>query len=293
MVSHVGSSLRQLDGILCNSHVVSVPLSSEGVTVVDETLSSVDGHLLSADKVAWSVVLLFLQGHSWAVGEDGSLSQLLLLQKHGEGVLTRVLLVDLFDLNLAIREVVTENIVLVTSINGLVLPENVEVEDLSVVVEEGLKSFVWSSTFQLHFDVVLELSLVRWGLLEVDHGSGVSEEILRVALGLSESDSLVGVESSGELVAVNNSEDSGVDIEVDANVEVSPGVVFALIIRQRELVSLEEYSLWHSGVLNLGLEDVDGVVIEEVVDSALARSEVLVGVLHDGLDEVGVKDQDL
>ena len=58
-------------------------------------------------------------------------------------------------------------------------------------------------------------------------------------------------------------------------------------------MSLEENSLWHSGVLNLRLEDVDGVVIEEVVDSALARSEVLVGVLHDGLDEISVKDQDL
>ena len=142
------------------------------------------------------------------MGQNWSLSQLLLLQKHGEGVLTRVLLVDLLDLNLTIRKVVTEDIVLVTSINGLVLPENVEVEDLSVVVEEGLESLVWSSTFQLHFDVVLELSLVRWGLLEVDHGSGVSEEILRVALGLAESDALVGVESSSELVAVDNSEDS-------------------------------------------------------------------------------------
>jgi len=121
----------------------------------------------------------------------------------------------------------------------------------------------------------------------------VSEQILRVAFGLAESDALIGVESSGELVAVDNSEDSSVDIEVHADVEVSPGVVLALVMGQWELVSLQENSLRHSGVLNLGLEDVDGVVIEEVVDSALARSEVLVGVLHDGLDEVGVKDQDL
>ena len=121
----------------------------------------------------------------------------------------------------------------------------------------------------------------------------MSEQILRVAFWLSKSDALVGIESPGELVAVDDSEDSSVDIEVDSNVEVSPVVVLALIMGQWELVSLQENTLGHSGVLNLGLEDVDGVIIEEVVDSALARSEVLVGVLDHGLNEVGVKDQDL
>jgi len=50
------------------------------------------------------------------VGEDGSLGKLLFLQKHGEGVLTRVLLVDLLDLDLTIRKIVTENVVFVSTI---------------------------------------------------------------------------------------------------------------------------------------------------------------------------------
>ena len=61
--------------------------------------------------------MLFLQGHSWAVGKDGGLGKLLLFQEHWEGVLTRVLLVDLLDFDFAIREVVTENVVLVSAID--------------------------------------------------------------------------------------------------------------------------------------------------------------------------------
>ena len=85
----------------------------------------------------------------------------------------------------------------------------------------------------------------------------------------------------------------GTDIEVHADVEVSPGIVLALVMGQWELVSLQENSLGHSGVLNLGLEDVNGVVIEEVVDSALARSEVLVGVFDDWFLEISEEAESL
>jgi hypothetical protein len=56
-------------------------------------------------------------------------------------------------------------------------------------------------------------------------------------------------------------------------------------------MSLQEGSLWDARVLNLGLINVDGVVFEEVVDDALAGSEVLVGVLDDWLDEEGVENE--
>lgn len=135
--------------------------------------------------------------------------------------------------------------------------------------------------------------MIGWGLLVVDHSSGVSEEILRVAFVLAKGNSLVGVESSGEVVTIYDSEHSGIDVEVDSNVEMSPGVVLALIIGQWQLVSFQENSLGHSRILNLRFKDVDGVIVEEIVDSALAGSEVFVGVLHNWLDEVGIKDQDL
>lgn len=97
-----------------------------------------------------------------------------------------------------------------------------EAEHLSVVVEETLKGFVWSSTFQLHLNVVFHFGLI-WGcLFEVDHGSGVSEEIFWVCLRSTKRDTLIGKETLGEIITVNNSENSLVDIEVDANIEIRP-----------------------------------------------------------------------
>lgn len=116
MVSYIGSGLGELHWLLCNSHVVLVPLAGECVTIVDETLSSVDGYFLSTDKVSGGIELLFLEGHSWAVSKNGSLGELHLLQKHGEWVLTRVLLIDFLDLNLAVRKIVSDNEVLITAI---------------------------------------------------------------------------------------------------------------------------------------------------------------------------------
>jgi hypothetical protein len=51
--------------------------------------------------------------------------------------------------------------------------------------------------------------------------------------------------------------------------------------------------LGNTRVLNLWLEDMDGVIIEEVVDSALSGSEVFIWVFNNWLDEKGVKDKDL
>ena len=58
-------------------------------------------------------------------------------------------------------------------------------------------------------------------------------------------------------------------------------------------MALQEDALGNARVFDLGLEDVDGVVVEEVVDSALAGSEVFVGVFNDGLDEISVENEDL
>jgi hypothetical protein len=58
-------------------------------------------------------------------------------------------------------------------------------------------------------------------------------------------------------------------------------------------VSLQENTLRDTRVFNLWLEDMDGVVIEEVVDSALSRSEVFIWVFNNWFDEKGIKDKDL
>ena len=58
-------------------------------------------------------------------------------------------------------------------------------------------------------------------------------------------------------------------------------------------LSLEESTLHGATVDHFGLYDQDRSVLKEVVDYEFSDSEVLVGVLHNGLNEVGVKDQDL
>ena len=121
----------------------------------------------------------------------------------------------------------------------------------------------------------------------------MSEQILRVALLGAEDDTLVGIESPGEVIAVDNSENSLVDVEVDANVEVLPNVVFGLVLWVRQLVSLQEDSLRDTGVLDSWLDDVDGVVIKVVVDDALPDSVVLVSVFDNWLLEVSVEAKDL
>jgi hypothetical protein len=54
-------------------------------------------------------------------------------------------------------------------------------------------------------------------------------------------------------------------------------------------VSLQEDALWDTRVLNSWLNDVDGVVIEVVIDDALPQSVVLVGILHNWLLEITVE----
>jgi hypothetical protein len=108
----------------------------------------------------------------------------------------------------------------------------------------------------------------------------MGEQILWIALRWVKWDSLVRVESSSEVVTVDDSEDSSVHIEVHSNVKVLPGVVFSCILWGWELVSLHEDSLGNSGVLNSWLENVDGVVIEVVENGALSKSVVLICVFN-------------
>lgn len=214
-------------------------------------------------------------GENWCLGES------LFLQEHWEWESSGVLGVDLFDLNLSVGKEVIEDVVLVTTIVGSVLPENVENEYFSIIIKEAFKSFVWSSSLEFDFEVVLHLSLIWWGLFHVDHGSGMSEKISWISLRSIKCNSFIGIESSGEVITVDDSENSSVDVEVHAEIEVSPGVVLGLVIWEWELVSLKEDSLWDTRVLNSWFNYVDGVIIEIVIDDALSHPEVLVWIFND------------
>jgi hypothetical protein len=54
-------------------------------------------------------------------------------------------------------------------------------------------------------------------------------------------------------------------------------------------VSFKEDTLWDSRVLNTAFNDVDSVVVEVVIDDALAKSKVLSGIFNDWFLEVSLE----
>lgn len=130
-------------------------------------------------------------------------------------------------------------------------------------------------------------------MFHVDHSSRLNEEVLGESLGGVEGDTLVCEESLGEVVAVNYSENSRVDVEVDGDVEVLPHVVLALVFGVGQFVALQEHTLGHARILSLHLLDHDGVVIQVIVQGALADAIVLVGVFHHGFLEEAEKSEHL
>jgi hypothetical protein len=121
----------------------------------------------------------------------------------------------------------------------------------------------------------------------------VSKEILWVTFRSVEVVSLVLIESSCELVAVDDPENSLVDIKVHSNIEIFPGVILGLIIWEWKFVSFQENALWDSGVINLAFENNDCVVFEVVVDSAFSGSEVLIWVFNHWLNKICVENEAL
>jgi len=125
------------------------------------------------------------------VGKNGGLGELLASKEHGEGVLTVVGLDDFLDLDCVVREEVIASVVLVAAVVAVVLPHDSKREHLAVVVQEALEVLVGTSTFEHDFDVVLVFGQI-WGvLLHVDHGAGVHEGVVGVALRGAKSHTLV------------------------------------------------------------------------------------------------------
>jgi len=157
----------------------------------------------------------------------------LFLKKHRERSTSRVLGVNLFDFNLAIGKIVVEDIELVSTIIGLILPEDVEREYLAIIVQKRLKSFVRTASFKLNFNVFFYLSLIRRCLLHIDHSTGMSKVILRVRFSSTKSYSLILVETSGEIITVDNTENSTVDVKILCQIEILPRVILGLISGKR------------------------------------------------------------
>jgi len=293
LVDKVRSGLAEGLGVLGDSHVALVPFLSEGITVVDSANSSVDFEVNSTHKVLRQVEFFFSERHAGAVSENRLLGELLSLEEHREGVASRVLLGDLLNLARVVGEEVVKGIVLNTTVVGLVIPEDGEGEDLSVVLEERVEVSVGTATTKSDFIVVLHLTCIWRILFEVNHSASLLVRIIGKAFGVTESDTFVSVEGLGEFITVVNAEDSGVNIKVHRHVKVRPGVALRRASVFGYLVSLKEDTLGESSVLLSVLNDVDGVVIKVVHHSALVDSEVLLSRFNNGLLEVAAESQDL
>jgi len=101
------------------------------------------------------------------------------------------------------------------------------------------------------------------------------------------------IESSGKIISIDDTEDSAVDIQIDAYIQISPGVDLGLLAGNEDLVSLEEDTLRDATVLKSVLQDMQSVIIEVIVNSAFADAIVLIGVLYNGLLEIGLEVQHL
>jgi len=137
------------------------------------------------------------------------------------------------------------------------------------------------------------LFVVRRGLLHVDHSSRLYERVVRELLSRVKGTAFVSVELASEVVAVNDSEDSAIDIKVHAQVEVLPSVVLSCVFIERDLVSLQENALGDTTIFDFLFNDMDCVVVQIIINNAFSDSEVLVGILNYGLLEVSGELEDL
>lgn len=93
-----------------------VPGSSEVIRVVDEALTSPDGHHVTDLEILRAVVLNFLQVEAGVVSQDWGLGKLLAPQQHREGILTVIGLDDFFDFDGVVAQEVIASVEFVAAI---------------------------------------------------------------------------------------------------------------------------------------------------------------------------------
>jgi hypothetical protein len=130
-------------------------------------------------------------------------------------------------------------------------------------------------------------------LLEVDHGTGVLELIIRETLSSIKRKALISVESSGEIITINNSKNSLVDIEVGRTIQICPGIVSRLVIWEWKLMTFQKDTLWYSSILNSWFNNVNGIVIQVVENNAFTNSEIFIWVFDNWFLEVSVEFKNL
>lgn len=164
---------------------------------------------------------------------------------------------------------------------------------MSIILDKTLEVLVWATSLKHDLNIVLVFSKIGRVLLHGNHSAGLLERITGVALWIIKCNTFNLVESLCEVICINNTENSTVNIEVGSNIQISPGVDLGLLTGDENLVSLEENSLRDTAILNSIFEDMKSIIIEIVINSAFTDTIILGGVLNNGLLEVCLEVQDL
>ena len=126
MVQKVSTGFLERNGVHFLLEGLHVPLPGEGVHIVDQAITSIDGDPLTDQQIGWAVKFFLAERHAGAVGQDGGLGELLSLQEHRERGFTVILLIDFLNLNGTISQEEVQDIKLITTIIGAIRPYNVK-----------------------------------------------------------------------------------------------------------------------------------------------------------------------
>ena len=223
------------------------------------------------------------------------LGELTSLEETREGVATRVGLLDLVHLDGVISKEVVDDVRMLLSIERRIVPGGEEAKNVSVVLEElGGLGDIDGVGGLARAGLVVDLLggtelVVRSTLLALAVGRvGVNGVRLRVS---TDRESILLEEGTSESVSVDDAVDARVDRHISANGKVRRTKVGLSVLG--DAVSLDDDSLRKTRVVNLGLNDRHGSILEVVVDDDLADAEVLdVGGVDDLLGE-GVEAENL
>ena len=87
----------------------------------------------------------------------------------------------------------------------------------------------------------------------------MNEWVVGVGFSLSESHTFVSVERPGELVTVDNTKDTSIELDVDSNTKVFPTVGLNAAGFRNEM-AFQEDALWNAGILDTRLNDVQSSI---------------------------------
>ena len=200
----------------------------------------------------------------------------------------------LFDLNWVIGQEVVEGVVVASTFESGIIPDNLEGKNLAVIVDILFESIIGVSSSQFDLNVLFVFLCIRrvdFGILGSNEGI---EKITRKGFRFVERAFHVLVEFFGEGITIIDSEDPFEDIQVDCNVEVFPLVVIGQFSDDLgNFLPFEEDSLRNASILNFFLGDVDGLIGEVVVDLDGSDPVVFKSAFDHMLLEVGIVSEDL